>query len=206
MCGLVGYCSRRSLGFSNPSTCCRRLSSSLSLNFFIFKKVCAGFRGTGSVEKPTSPASPHQPLPPYLFQRRWLRAKLRTPSPRGSRSSSASGGWSPRPGFNPPTRYPARLLDWSRQGIHTPHSCTSRRCSCLCPGRKGRHARAHASAPQRPRAELQQRPRAWVPPTPERRRRRQLGGVRATRSARPSRSLGAGPSRLSSGHYPVVFP
>ena len=38
------------------------------------------------------------------------------------------------------------------------------------------------------------------------RRRRQLGGVRATRSARPSRSLGAGPSRLSSGHYRVVFP
>lgn len=84
MCGLVGYCSRRSLGFSNPSTCCRRLSSSLSLNFFIFKKVCAGFKGTGSVEKPTSPASPHQPLSPYLFQRLWLRAKPRTPSPRGS--------------------------------------------------------------------------------------------------------------------------
>ena len=67
MCGLVGYCSRRSLGFSNPSTCCRRLSSSLSLNFFILKKVCAGFKGAGSVEKPTSPASPHQPLSPRIF-------------------------------------------------------------------------------------------------------------------------------------------
>ena len=129
MCGLVGYCSRRSLGFSNPSTCCRRLSSSLSLNFFILKKVCAGFKGAGSVEKPTSPASPHQPHPPYLFQRHWLRAKLRTPSPGGSRSSpSASSGWRPRPGFNPPTRYPARLYDWSRRGIHTPRSRSSRGC------------------------------------------------------------------------------
>lgn len=48
MCGLVGYCSRSNLGFSNPSTSCRRLSSSLSFNFFIVFSLKFGLLGLNS--------------------------------------------------------------------------------------------------------------------------------------------------------------
>lgn len=38
ICGLVGYCSRRIFGSSNPSTCWRQLSSSFS--FMVKVKLC----------------------------------------------------------------------------------------------------------------------------------------------------------------------
>ena len=60
---------------------------SLSFNFFIFKKVYAGFKGAGSVKKPTSPASPHQPLSPVSF-------------------SAPLTGWAGRPGAQAQCRVP----------------------------------------------------------------------------------------------------
>lgn len=61
MCGLVGYCSRSSLGFSNPSTCCRRLSSSLSLNFFIFFFLSVGSQDLPALDLQRNPFNLHLP-------------------------------------------------------------------------------------------------------------------------------------------------
>lgn len=162
MCGLVGYCSRNSLGLPNPSTCCRRLSSSLSFNFFIFFKKCEleWLHSPESAEKPIRPKFPPPPprVPfPATPGRAWnARLGERTPLPLSSRCRRRRRGraWAPA-ASGPPPGCPAPSSRSAEAG------CTYGLGNCREPGTRVHTAEAAGAGSAAAHARGTHRTAAW---------------------------------------------